>query len=69
VISDDTKYVSCKNQYKLCEISGSHGSNYENAGMLCHALLLKLADISDVLTASIIRVITHCPDDGGSKHL
>jgi hypothetical protein len=36
-----------------------------SSGMLRHAVLEKLTDVSEVLTASIIRV----PDDGGNNYL
>jgi hypothetical protein len=31
--------------------------------------LVKLTDVSEVLAAAILKVISHLPDDGGSKQL
>jgi hypothetical protein len=39
---------------------------FQPSGMLRHVVWWKFTDVSEVLAAS---VITHCPDDVGSKHL
>jgi hypothetical protein len=38
----------------------------ESSGMYCRVVKYMLSDVSEVYTASIIRAITHRPDDGGS---
>jgi hypothetical protein len=37
------------------------------SGLLCHVVLQKFTNVSQMLADSIIR--PHCPDDGGSKNL
>jgi hypothetical protein len=37
--------------------------------MYRRVVTLKLTDVSEVHSASIIRAIIHRPDDGGSTHL
>jgi hypothetical protein len=52
------------NILNLCDISGSHGGEYEDSsllGILRPAVSHKLSDVSDVR-------LTHRPDDGGSRH-
>jgi hypothetical protein len=41
----------------------------ESSGMYCYVVKLMLTNVSEVHTASIIRAMTHHPDDGGSTHL
>jgi hypothetical protein len=43
------------------EISGSHGGDYEDgsSGLLRRVVWLKFTDVSEVLTASVIRAMTH----------
>jgi hypothetical protein len=45
------------------EISDSHGGKHEDgwlsSGFLCLVVWYKLADVSEVLAASIIRVMKH----------
>jgi hypothetical protein len=51
----------------FCEISGSHGSEYEaqSCGMYCRVLNLMSTDVSEVRAASIIRAVSE-PSAKGS---
>jgi hypothetical protein len=62
-------FIKIKTGKKIVtEISGSHGGEYEHdsSGMLRRVIWYKFTDVSEVLAAS---VVTHRPDDGGSKGL
>jgi hypothetical protein len=53
----------------MSEISGFHGGEYEDGcllGCLRRVVWWKFTDVSEVLTASIVRAMS---DDGGSKYL
>jgi hypothetical protein len=45
------------------------GWSSESSGMYCRVLNWMSTDVSEVRAASIIRAMTHCPDDGGSTNL
>jgi hypothetical protein len=51
----------------------SHCKKLENKDecpvILCYIVSLKMTNVSEVLTASIIRELTHHPVDGGNKYL
>jgi serine/threonine protein kinase len=44
-------------------------SSSESSGMYCCDLNWMSTDVSEVRAASIIRAMTHRPDDGGSMYL
>jgi hypothetical protein len=52
----------------LGEISGSHGGEYEDT-VFWDVVLCSLVEIYQHFRGASASIITHCPDDGGSKNL
>jgi hypothetical protein len=70
VVHNYQKKLSSKNKKKMLNLVGAEGLMALSLKMavlwvVAPCSLVKFTDISEVLAASIIRAVTHLPDDGG----